>query len=121
MHIHRLLRLADILDSVPKDRFDIKRWRSSCGTVECAIGHAANDDYFKELGLTLDSPPEYPTGAYSEGFTPRFKEKRGINAVADLFGITPSDAEYLFVGESYDTPEVDPSDVAQRIRLYVYD
>jgi hypothetical protein len=122
MHTDRLLKLADILDLVKEDKFDMNRWRSSCGTVACAIGHAAGDEYFRDLGLNLMSTPAFPTGHYSEGFVPEFEGEYNINAAAKLFGIAYSEAEWLFLPHSYTQRyiwKVTPSIVAQRIREFV--
>lgn len=124
MFKERLLKLAELLDSVKDEEFNINRWRSSCGTVACAIGHAAGDKYFQDLGLSFIPPCSYPTGQYSEGYVPYYDGFSGIEASARLFGITIEDAEYLFLGRSYDlflTGKVKPSDVAQRLRNYVLD
>ena len=125
MYRNHLLKLADLLDHIKVEEFNIHRWQDSCGTVACAIGHAAKDPYFQELGLTLMKPETMPTGCYSEGVRPHFEGEYGFVAAAKLFGISYDDAERLFsfVGYAWigGTKKVHPSDVAQRIRLFVDD
>lgn len=113
----RLLKLADHLETVPRQRFNMSTW--SCGTSACAMGHACEIPAFKRLGLEIGimfgSPlPVLPSG------------KEGFGAAVELFGITHTDAYALFKEQfagrptpknlaGKDTPKV----VARRIRKFV--
>lgn len=64
MNKERLLILADFLDTVPEDRFDMRRWADAgfsdgkCGTRACALGWACTILEFQQLGLYLEE--QYP-------------------------------------------------------------
>ncbi len=94
----RLQELAEVLDGVPEDEFDIDHWQS------CGVGHAARDPWFQAQGLGLSRAGnvlvdgELLLGAY--GFAP----------VARFFGVSPTDARRLFSGTTT------PGRLARRIR-----
>jgi len=62
----RLLKLADLLDALPDERFVFKHWVDpetyegkpdlSCGTTACAFGWATTVPAFRKLGLRLQRP-----------------------------------------------------------------
>jgi hypothetical protein len=133
MNTDRLLKLADFLDKLPPERFDIYDWVGSdfrgdvdlsCGTTACAIGWATTIPEFRQLGLSLN----IQANCYSHRIiaTPVLDLGGGItlhgfDAAGHLFDITREDAYYLF-----DTGQVDslprdatPADVANRIREFV--
>jgi hypothetical protein len=39
MNVERLLKLAELLKTVPEEKFFMQKW--VCGTRACALGHAA--------------------------------------------------------------------------------
>lgn len=65
MNSARLLRLAEILDDVPPERFDLWLYSSDdCGTVACALGHAAVDREFNREGFKLELIDDYLQPVY---------------------------------------------------------
>lgn len=110
MNMDKLLKLADFLETVPPERFDIFNWasegfsESKCDTAACAAGWACV--LFEEEGLRLIG---YIT------LYPSFKEDRYEFALMNFFGLTYNQAQNIFFSSSYiSTPG--PKDVAQRIR-----
>lgn len=110
MNKERLLLLADKLDTVPPDGFDLKEWTNDklaeergCGFVGCAIGWA----------LTM---PEFQSqGFVEEDAAPSYEESWGWDAVERFFGLIPAESEYLFEASRYKSG-ASPSAVASRIR-----
>ena len=122
----RLLRLAEFLDSLPPEKFDLAYWgdqSSPCGTVACACGWACLLPEFQAEGLKVNIYTEdekrYATGT----FAPVYGSNRGVEAMMEFFDISSDDFDDLFLDDSY--PEYDrggktpPSDVAERIRHFV--
>lgn len=114
MHKERLTKLAELMDGLKPEQFDIGDWVSlykggeaDCGTVACACGWAAITPWFKQQGLSLD------------GGTPTFDGWHGLSAAAEFFGLDRYDAERLFLGFGYDSEPVEPSDVALAIRTLI--
>jgi len=90
----------------------------SCGTVACAVGHAALIPEFQALGLKLvrDVTPE--PSAF--GAMPFFDGKVGWAAVHAFFDIDQDWADYLFMRTHYEgSPS--PLQVAVRIREVIAD
>lgn len=90
----RLLKLADFLEKLPKERFNFSSWVGddwegakdlSCGTTACALGWATAMPEFHRLGLKLDS----------EGW-PRYNREVGADAAKSIFAIDSEEAEFLF-------------------------
>ncbi len=48
-----LANLIRVLEAAPDEHFNMSRW--SCGTQSCAIGWAAKDQWFQDLGLRLET------------------------------------------------------------------
>jgi len=113
-HRKRLLRLADLLDTVPPEHFDLGVWLAGdgppCKTAACAVGWATTIPAFRRAGLTTDS----------SGW-PIYSEWGGFNAAEQFFGLTEDDALHLFAS-SYRYRLADltrPTTVARRIREFV--
>jgi hypothetical protein len=120
----RLLVLADFLEQLPPDRFNLAVWVSSiwqgredlgCGAKACAMGWAATIPEFRALGLRLVRPVSPSTGkplaaipelAIDEGADPL----RGFEAAAALFGLSRTAADYLFDPDAYRDPDEDEDD-----------
>lgn len=115
----RLLKLADVLDVVPRDRFDMSRWTSGvgfapgrCGTAGCAAGWGATIPEFALAGFTLDGEGGVRCEVYS-----------GYDACEEFFGKgVPrrriAELRELFAPDSYadhDNPRI----VAKSIRAFV--
>lgn len=102
MHTERLRELAEVvLPPVAEEEFDLARWK--CGTVACAIGHAASYPPFNAQGFTL----EKSNHVWSEDLLPVFAisdtgKSYGWDAVCDFFRINDVDASWLFSIASYD-------------------
>lgn len=128
-----LLRVADILDTVKPERFNLSQWVEDraepqglfiralrkiglidpvCGTSACAIGYAASNKWFRGRGFRLMSTD-------GRGFYPFYKGYTGFSAVAIFFNIDHDSAWHLFHPESYQSST--PKDVADRIRRFVSD
>lgn len=114
LYIDRLLRLADHLEAVPPERFNLGEWESECGTVACAIGHACRIPEFQAAGLAL-----LPGDQWDEPY-PAFGDYAGFNAAASFFGIEDLDALHLFDPDEYeDDDATQASAVVARIRAFV--
>lgn len=123
VEIGRMRQLADYLETVPVNRFDLKEWEvekyepaktflfglieiePECGFVGCAMGWAAHSKLFAGLRIDEDGVLEY------KGFA-HFK------AAAKVLGISKKNAEFLFAHEWYDKYHSAPGDVAARLRRF---
>lgn len=119
VHTRRLLKLARILEEhkEPRSRkkgthFDMNQWfrhdgdhepsvtEGFCGTVACALGHAAMDKGFQRQGLKLEisfvgGDPEnksYYTGDII------FNDSVNEGAGAAFFGLSDREADDVFLG-----------------------
>lgn len=100
----RLLALADLLDTLPKEKFNYAHWvdsetwkgkvNLSCGTTACAFGWATTMPALRKLGLYLSA---------SDGVC--LKNDRGnylANAAARIvFGLSYDEFKYLFYPRTY--------------------
>ena len=114
-HRERLLRLADLLDTVPVKHFDLGVWARSekpCETAGCAVGWAASDPWFQQRGLRLSEQQVV--------FAPRQVEHRSYEAAVRFFGVRFDDAWELFSPLAYTSGNrTRPKTVANRIRKFV--
>lgn len=82
----------------------------NCGCTACATGYAGLDPWFRERGFrtTIDGTMEYvnPT---------TLKAVQGWDALSLFYGITDTQANYLFTNEYYNKA-TDPQEVIDRIR-----
>ncbi len=134
----RMLRLAEFLDLLPRERFDFSITREEysaedaeagetvCGTVGCAIGWCPNA--LPEL-CTVTNGSKDP-GTFAPVFAVRGEQ---LDAAYDwarvgekLFEITYNDSHALFTpwqnaphDGSYLTGRASPKDVSRRLRRYV--
>ena len=112
MNIEALNQMIRVLESVKPYEFDLQNWH--CGSYACAIGHACNDQWFIDRGLSLHS-------VYSEKY-PVFKKSNaeqssGWLAVGQFFDLNRNQAVYLFDVWSYPEKSLaKPSDVIERIK-----
>lgn len=122
----RLLKLADLLEKLPQERFDMKYWVGngwkgkpdlSCGTTACALGWATTVPSLRKAGLKLATTPSH-----------RFSRVciREPNATVDsfddslasgakIFGITLYESSQLFMDVSIKSPKA----MAKLIRKFV--
>ena len=106
---NRLLKLADLLDTVPIKDLDMSVWRRGCGTVACALGHACLSPKFRGLVLNSSNIPILTKDPYIQS----------INAAEQYFSITNGQACDLFLPGMYKAKYPHPKTVANRIRKFV--
>ncbi len=114
MNAERLLRLADHLDTVPPELFDLAHWgsRVPCGTVCCAVGHACLMPEFQAAGFRAVWD--------EDGFEPEFSGLTDWDATELFFGIGHVTALCLFSAQSYPVgAPATAAQVAARIRAFV--
>ena len=119
--ISRLRRLADHLETVPEDQFNIFVWKqeSSCGTAACAFGHAASIPSFRKLGLGLQPMQPWPPVVGVRYYLPTYKGVSGMDAAAKFFGIANGEARHLFDVAEYAFYPVTTDKVVERIRSLI--
>lgn len=109
MHKDRLLILANYLDAIPEDKFNMSIWYNYGDDCGCAIGHACKIPEFKEIGLH-----QILFG------TPSYNNKYGFACIKEFFNISFELAVYLFDNESYENVDrITPKIVSKRIREFV--
>ena len=116
--MNNLLKLADLIDALQPEQFDLETWQQSgdtgCGTVACAIGWACLSKEFPNLSLMLTSDYRIvPMTLSLEKVT-----LTGWSAVEDYFDLLPSIAIWLFGPDCYSRERRTPAVVANRIRAY---
>lgn len=119
LHTKRLKRFVKVLESIPRGRFNMGAWgehsgihkpqeQNYCGTVACALGHAALDKVFQKEGLHMKW---YDCGAVWDPITgdveneenrqyegkPVFGNKTDVDAGQAFFGLAYEEAEDLFL------------------------
>jgi hypothetical protein len=125
MNIERLLRLADYLETVNPETFNMRTWgsRNECGTTACAMGHACDIPEFKELGLKLVWPELDHHTAQIEFPCPRRNITRvGIGAAQAFFDLDSEQACFLFAGQTdagFNREDETPLQVVARLRTFV--
>lgn len=125
MRTDRLLKLAEFLDTLPEEKFNIrayvKKAENGCGTVCCAVGWLPQVDpdnwKWKTLPLSQKVLPELrcnntPPGTYNS--TPTCAEDAMV-----YFDICPMLFDDLFMSGGYTHDDVTPTDVANAIRNVV--
>lgn len=120
----RLNKLADFLETVPKERFryDVwvgKDWKGkpdlSCGTRACAAGWATTMPEFRRLGLRL----EYTPGAewqYVINIKSKEVYNKAVYALEPIFGPL---SESVFVPVEDFEEKLTPKQVAKKIRRLI--
>lgn len=110
-HERRLLLIADKLDVVatmPPARFNFARWVGhdwkglpdlSCGTSACALGHASTIPELQALGLGLIADRRSSGHVCVFGKEGNFDDD--LKNVADLFGLTRKEFDFLFIPFSH--------------------
>lgn len=121
MNTERLLKLAEKLDTVPEDRFDLSSWADDrfmpgdCGTTACAVGWACTIPEFNEAGLRLVYSP---SGPFPQFVTSEVNYQ-WFTAAEKFFDLNFGEADYLFSSMCYVGADRTPSGVAGRIRSLV--
>lgn len=143
--LRRLGLVADLLESLPYDRFDYTRWVGeswkgardlSCGTTACALGWATTIPELSALGLYLVSEEDNPmySGWATEIGTVRIRGQENnmrdsIDAAMRIFQLDEDEAAWLFTpGEVIDSyrglesspgPNATAAEVAAHIRRFI--
>lgn len=130
-HKARWLKLADLLDTVDPEHFDMeeiaysgferpkKDW--SCGTAACALGYAATIPSFKKAGLKLCY--EFDVYGYTNNYWVELGHDDDMRSIVNEFfgeyydGFN-ADTEWLFHPNS---GHKTPKQVAANIRKFVVD
>jgi hypothetical protein len=123
VEIEKIRQLADFLETVPPEDFDLDGWvqrqqrepssilfgliqrHPGCGFAGCAMGWAAHSGIFPGLRLTHDQED-----IVYGGFT-------GYDAVEALLGIEYSHASFFFSHTMYSVI-AEPGHVARRLRRF---
>lgn len=130
-----LAKLANFLDTLPKDRFRFHTWFSSehfspsaCGTTACALGWAtAIPEFGMCMGYNPDACSAYPM-LKSDKREELDQWVAACTAASEVFGLTEKETEYLFIpGEDQDsrynenslTRHAGPHAVAEHIRDFL--
>jgi hypothetical protein len=146
----RLRELADHLDRIKPERFNMKEWfnkSEECGTSACAMGHACMMKRFQKLGLHLvqdvssqrfrfwSSPCAVQSSGENKEWEPQkssdvssqrarfpvFRGEQGMGAAEKFFGLTQQDAEYLFGDtESLSSPKAKAAVIRDFVEFYPY-
>lgn len=124
IEFERLETLAEVLDNVPSEKFNINFWcraaTESCGTAACAVGWAMNTPAFQKLGL---KPIAISTSSAIQSlqfFGPFYHGLSDWDAVEAFFGLKEYQAFHLFLNTAYLTyHKVEPMEVAARIREFI--
>lgn len=122
VEIQKMKDLANFLETVPPEDFDLSMWRSrnekvaimlgpivlrrGCGFAGCAMGWAAESGLFPELRLNRNGVICY-------------KGATEFEAAAKFLGVTVNQALYFFDGNTYEF-HADPAHVADRIRRFAF-
>jgi len=113
MNTDRLLRLAAHLETVPESEFDMRTWakQTPCGTVCCAVGHAASIPEFRDAGLSLMPVMDNPIR-----LVPFYDGLSDWDATMRFFDLRYREACHLFDPTKYSEP-LTPRAVAARLRM----
>lgn len=118
-----LLRLlADRLDSMPEEEpLNMGKWMNDCGTAGCAAYYASQIPECQAAGLVkMEGTVE---NCLARVGSPRLSGDSvvfGYEALERLFGLTATQAQYIFSSCCYNTPKaVAPFVVAHRIRKLI--
>lgn len=114
MKAKELIDLADYLETVPEEGFNMRYWHdkalareANCGFAGCAIGWASHGKVVPGLTLDRGGDPEF-VNEHGDVFA-------GFTAIARAFDIDYYGAKALFNGHVVATAKEE----AQRIRNYV--
>lgn len=122
MNTERLNDLLAVLREVPDVEFDMgKWWKTNCRTVGCAVGHycVARPD----SGLKLAPLTEHG-GSLSIPVLASNRNVEEHSAIAEHFGITRRESEFLFHPGSYDydrSKDIPRAAVIGRIESFIAD
>jgi hypothetical protein len=144
----RLLKLADLLDNLPRKRFNFGSYGrvddaagevnilsrpEACGTTACALGWAPSLPFAKKQKIQLRSKrnksyvPEYGEPAFYVDFLIRGRQIDPMMVSLELFGLSSDQHCDLFIPgisingfpENKPREKATPKQVARHIRKYV--
>lgn len=111
-----LSSLAEFLDTIDSDSFNMGIWESYCGTVACAIGHACRLIPWQRAGLSMIT-------THDSGRMPYCFGSLDIEAVMKVTGLTKYISRHLFLQQSYveefEILYIQPNMVSERIRRVI--
>ncbi|HKU53023.1 MAG TPA: hypothetical protein VJQ25_11180 [Nitrospira sp.] len=128
MNIERFKKAIEIVEKIPERNFDMtvfantrENWESDrygklkprCGTVGCALGWIASDDWMREQGyhLSLGEKGSNSDGFFIWRFSPEYKGCSGFASAGEFFNISMEEVSYLFADGGYGPRELlDPND-----------
>lgn len=104
-----------IWERVPRQVFDMRQWKSDCGTKACALGWLAAEEY---------DGWHWVKGHTGENLPVRFDGENVYKDAAKYFGLTVAEATALFgcwrptasTYKRWSIKGVRPTDVAKRLR-----
>jgi len=136
---NRLLKLADFLSTLPRNRFDFSNWVGkdwggkpdlSCGTTACALGWATTIPSLRRAGLRLVHDEQVDNQAYVTlngqvgSWDDPFESSQA--AAKEVFGLDYDEFSFLFIPESFSyagrpslSEKATPKQVARNIRFFV--
>lgn len=124
MRLDLLTLLADHLDTIDTDTFDMRNWK--CGYKACAIGHACTLPEFNKAGLyLLDGPNNYDVVNYGphngSSSNPYDWINMAYDAVESVLELSFEDTFNLFSPYKDEKKHYnqDPKAVANEIREFV--
>lgn len=118
----RLLKLAALLRSLPRKRFDYSKWvgedwkgaqNLSCGTTACALGWATTIPSLRRVGLRMQQDS---MGGYV--VLDGINSSDSWEAGAKVFSLSMEESEYLFTLDS-DEDKSTPKQAARKIENFV--
>lgn len=137
IHKNRLLKVANFILNLDAKKFDLEEIIASsvktdsnsnkilneCGTVGCAIGwcpcvfpRSVGVKYFYEAGLSFEGKRAYVYRVFDKKNP---DETYYVDFASSFFGISSTDAEYLFNPAAYHKSKRGPKSVANRIFSFI--
>ncbi len=112
----RLRKLADFLDTLPKEAFYFGSWvenwsggsamNASCGTTACAFGWATAIPEFQVLGLRLCDSKYGGVGLTMKPTPPQYGSwAMTVEAAKDVFDLDENEMTWLFTPSDYNRDE----------------
>lgn len=121
MNRKRLRKLADFLMTLPAKRFNLVNFAepdfepNKCGTTACACGWATVA--LPKSGFKLYKDEYMCSDTCDYGV--QFGELKDWDAIKEFFGISKTQAFYLFIDENYPEGRRGPKSVAKRIYQFL--
>lgn len=128
----RLLKLADLLDSLDESKFDFATWgdvdegevgtdalknATLCGTKACALGWAPSLTFAKKAGYSLIIKQNSRGYKYGD-FVKNGRPVDPYMVAKELFGVNRTQFYKLFVWTIKNDAKESAHDIAENIRLF---